>query len=233
MSADQRASRITGLDLFAAEYRSSAAEFVRALSDSGRATLGTLGPVGTSSHHAVDHLCHRLAEFGMVAPFDVRLHPSFDLLLDELTAGQTRYALVPSAYQNATAFHWHPGVRLLFHFVHPTPAYGLAARRGVPLTGSATVSVATVPEVRSLYHSMRPADLHGRGIRWVDAGSAVGAAALLAEGVVDLALTNENGRSRYQLDWLSYRPGALIVWLLFESLAAARHPETFPERQFR
>ncbi|GAA0799407.1 prephenate dehydratase [Spirilliplanes yamanashiensis] len=204
----------TGFDRFTGEYAESAARLLD-LVGTGPAPLGTLGPAGTSSHQALAHLEERLADHGVTDPFTVRLRPSFDVLLDELVAGTVRYALVPSAYQNATAFHWHPQVRLVFHFVHPTPAYGLAARPGEGVTSRRTVTVATVPEVRSLFHALRPPALRDRRVRWVDADSTVTAAAMLARGAVDLALTNENGRSTYRLDWLSVRAGAAVVWLLF------------------
>ena len=148
-------------------------------------------------------------------PFEVRLYASFDEVLAELAAGRLDLALVPSAYRDATAFHWHPDMQLAFHFVHPTPAYGLAARPHEVIGGGSAVRIASVPEVRTLFAGMCPAGLIGRPVRWIDAGSTVGAAEMLTEGAADLAITNENGRARYALDWLSYRPGASIVWLLF------------------
>jgi hypothetical protein len=216
-----------GFGQFATEYAHSAEELVELLrADPTPAPLGTLGPAGTSSHQALGHLEDRLASHGITDPFAVRLRPSFDVLLHDLTDGALRYALVPSAYQNATAFHWHPKVRLVFHYVYPTPAYGLVARPGEGVTSRPTVDVATVPEVRSLFHTLRPDSLGDRRVRWVDAESTVAAAASVARGAVDLALTNENGRSRFQLDWLSVRPGAHIVWLLFAHVPPA-------ERQLR
>ncbi|GAB1646631.1 prephenate dehydratase [Krasilnikovia sp. MM14-A1259] len=179
-------------------------------------TLSTLGPAGTSSDHAARHLHDRLIGTGH-AGLRIELHPTFDAVMDSVAGGTSTVALVPSAYRDATAFHWHPKLRLFFHFVHPTPTYGLAARQA-EVPERTPLRISTMSEVSVLYPELCPPALRDRDVDWVPARSTMDAARALAHGEADLALTNDHGRDAHNLYWLSHRPGAQIVWLLFTNL---------------
>ncbi|MET8122544.1 prephenate dehydratase [Micromonospora sp. NPDC005189] len=178
--------------------------------------LSTLGPAGTSSDDAARHLTERLTGAGH-AELRMELHPTFDAVLDSVVGGASAVALVPSAYRDATAFHWHPKLRLLFYFAHSTPTYGLAARQG-EAPERTPLRISTMSEVSVLYPELCPPALRGRAVDWVPARSTMDAARTLARGDADLALTNDHGRDAHDLYWLSHRPGAQIVWLLFTNL---------------
>lgn len=181
-------------------------------------TLCTLGPSGTSSHLAASTLAqwHGLS---------ITLFDTFDDVLSAVVARQAECALVPSAYQGLTRFHWHRDLRLQAFFPQSTPAYGIAApRRTEVLDTSGPVSVAAMWEVRRIYAEVVPAALSEREVRWVDAASTQHAAEILAAGKADLAVTNAPGVRAHDLDWVANRPGAEIVWTLFGHADAPSHP---------
>ncbi|HEV2633898.1 MAG TPA: prephenate dehydratase [Actinocrinis sp.] len=177
-------------------------------------TLGTLGPAGTSSEVAAAVLADRHT-------LKVELFDTFDAVLDRLVDGTVDWALVPSAYQWLTRFHWHPRVQLQAFFPMATPDYGIAAPEGstgTPPGGALdAIQVASMSEVRRVYNEVVPGALREREVRWVDANSTQHAAQLLAAGKADLAVTNALGVHNHDLRWLARRPGAEIVWTLFGS----------------
>jgi hypothetical protein len=182
-------------------------------------TLGTLGPSGTSSHLAAGLLVERHG-------LHIRLFDTFDDVLAALVDRKVEYALVPSAYQGLTRFHWHRDLRLVAFFPQATPEYGIAAppetetetemaTETVPEAGRGPVRVAAMWEVRRIYAEVVPAALSGREVRWVDADSTQHAAEILAAGGADLAVTNAPGVLAHGLSWVARRPGAEIVWTVF------------------
>lgn len=204
------------LDVFRADYERAQRQLTRICRTRGALAVSTLGPAGTSSHHAAEYLRGRLEATGL-SRITIQLHPTFETVLEDLSTGVVPLALIPSAFRNATAFHWHPKVRLLFHFARPTPGYGLAARPGETPAGS-PLRISSMSEVSVLYPDVCPPALRDRPVEWVPAASTMDAARVLAQGGADLALTNDNGRDTHGLHWLSQRPGAEIVWLLFTNL---------------
>lgn len=172
-------------------------------------TLGTLGPTGTSSDLTARSLA---AEYGL----RVELFRTFDEVLDQLLDSQVEFALVPSAYQGLTRFHWHRDLRLRGFFPRATPEYGIASGSGgVTWPDDRPLTVAAMWEVRRIYAEVVPPELRDREITWVDAASTQHAAEILAAGGAHLAVTNAPGVSAHGLRWVARRPGAEIVWTLF------------------
>ncbi|WP_446211840.1 prephenate dehydratase [Micromonospora sp. IBSANI012] len=171
--------------------------------------LATLGPPGTSSHLAATFLAERHG-------LRIELSDTFDAVLAALVERRVDQALVPSAYQGLTRFHWHRDLRLEAYFAQATPEYGIAARVDREPDGPVgEVSVAALWEVRRIFADVAPAPLRDRRVRWVDADSTQHAAEILAAGGADLAVTNAPGVRRHALRWVASRPGAEIVWTLF------------------
>lgn len=171
-------------------------------------SIGTLGPAGTSSQLAAAPIA---ARYGL----RVELFPSFDDVLEHLIERKVELALVPSAYRGLTRFHWHRDLRLRAYFPEATPDYGLAAPADGTVPTAGPVSIASMWEVRWMYDQLIPEDLEDRDVRWVDADSTQHAAAIVARGGADLALTNAPGRAAHELRWLATRPGAEVIWALF------------------
>ncbi|MDG4780855.1 prephenate dehydratase [Micromonospora sp. WMMD961] len=172
-------------------------------------TLATLGPAGTSSHLTAAFLAERHG-------LRIELSDSFDAVLAALVERRVDQALVPSAYQGLTRFHWHRDLRLDAYFAQATPEYGIAARPDRELDpAGGQLTVAALWEVRRIFTDLAPPALRDRPVRWVDADSTQHAAEILAADGADLAVTNAPGVHRHALRWVALRPGAEIVWTLF------------------
>ncbi|MEV1160226.1 prephenate dehydratase [Micromonospora chokoriensis] len=172
-------------------------------------TLATLGPAGTSSHLTAAFLAERHG-------LRIELSDTFDAVLAALVERRVDQALVPSAYQGLTRFHWHRDLRLDAYFAQATPEYGIAAQPDRdPDPADGRLTVAALWEVRRIFTDLAPPALRDRQVRWVDADSTQHAAEILAAGGADLAVTNAPGVHRHALRWVARRPGAEIVWTLF------------------
>ncbi|GAA2189752.1 prephenate dehydratase [Micromonospora lupini] len=172
-------------------------------------TLATLGPPGTSSHLTAVFLAERHG-------LRVELSDTFDAVLAALVDRRVDQALVPSAYQGLTRFHWHRDLRLEAYFAQATPEYGIAAHpHREPHLSGGQLAVAALWEVRRIFTDLAPPALRDREVRWVDADSTQHAAEIVAAGGADLAVTNAPGVDGHGLRWVAHRPGAEIVWTLF------------------
>jgi hypothetical protein len=173
------------------------------------ALVATLGPEGTSSETAVNFLS------GLTGVHPLLLD-TFDEVLDAVVSGRSDAALVPSAYNGVKKFHWHKDLRLMGFFPLPTPEYGIAApAHYVPPADRQGIRVASMWQVRRIFHDVAPESLVDQDIDWIDADSTQHAAEIAAAGKADVAVTNLHGMSRHDLKWLKVRPGVDIVWMLF------------------
>jgi hypothetical protein len=206
--------------LFMQDYAASQDRFTAAVRDR-ELVLGTLGPAGTSSHAAALILKERMAELDPGGSLHLRLSARFTEVLTALLDGSIDLALVPSAYHGATAFHWHPRLRLLLHFASSTPDYGLVLRPGGRLPNGRTPTVAVMDEVRVVLDDLWPR-VQPEGPVVVAARSTAHAAQLLVDGSVDVALTNDSTRQQLGLDWVTSRPGVPVVWMVFEATTTDR-----------
>lgn len=122
---------------------------------------------------------------------------------------------MPSAYHDATSFHWDSRLELSGAFVSQTPDYGLAVHdlRCVP----DRIVLATMPEVQGLFEQLAPVEVLSRRVDTVLAASTSGAAELVTRGIANMAVCNDVGRRRQGLEWFRSRPGAKIVWMAFRS----------------
>jgi hypothetical protein len=127
--------------------------------------------------------------------------------------GKSQLALVPSAYQNATTFHWHSDLRMSGCFVHRTPEYGLATRDGSP--GRNKVVLAAMPEVLELFSQLAPLEVSRRLDSVIVAKSTSHAASLVRAGRATMAVCNELGVAQNRLRWYRHRAGVPMVWMLF------------------
>ncbi|WP_434315806.1 hypothetical protein [Leifsonia sp. P73] len=192
-----------------------AAEWLHGISRArGRIRIASIGPTGTSAHDVLAELTRRLPPEG-ASLLEIELCSSFEVALEQVLDGAADYALVPSAYRDATAFHWNPLLELACVLVHRTPDYGLAVKPNRQLPEPGGLVVAAMPEVQEIYAQLAPDDVAGRPHEFRSASSTSDAAAIVGDGAADIAVCNELGRQEHELAWLSKRPGAEIVWMLF------------------
>lgn len=189
----------------------------RRLESRGRAdgvtVLATIGPEGTSAEGITQQL---IARSRAPERLSVLLCPDFDEVSAALSDGRATFALVPSAYRDATAFHWNPAFTLDAAFVHPTPRYGIAALTDPPAHGERLV-VAAMSEVQHLFAQLAPDEWRDAEVVYRSAPSTSAAAELVRDGQAHVALCNDVGRERNGLSWIHSRMGANMVWMLFRA----------------
>ena len=196
-----------------------AAEWLRAeIHLRGRVRISSIGPSGTSAHGVLGELQRRFPD-QTSSPLDIELFSSFQEAAGRVLEGTADYALVPSAYRDATAFHWHPELELAYVFVHRTPEYGLATQQDATLGTSQALVVASMDEIEELFFQLAPPNLLGLSVKHVKASSTSDAAAIVKAGGADVAVCNDLGRQEHGLFWIGKREGVEMVWMLFKRRA--------------
>lgn len=130
------------------------ANFLQSVSTNRSLSLSTIGPAGTSADFACRSLIPLLSE---EISLEIDFAKNFDAVMETILAGHSDLALIPSAYRDSTAFHWHPHLSLVGCFVCNTPRYGLATDDG--FAGGNEILLATMPEVQDLFFNWRPMKL--------------------------------------------------------------------------
>lgn len=125
--------------------------------------------------------------------------------------GHATRLLVANAYHGISEFYMDPRLALERAFVLDTPLYGLASRRQSPLPLMCTI--VTHPAPRALINQLIPP---GYGISAVGSAlSTSAAAAQVAAGSADLALTTEPAVHRYGLQFISPTRPIRMLWSVF------------------
>jgi prephenate decarboxylase len=182
-----------------------------------RSSIGTLGP-RTSSEATARWLIEQLPPY-MRGLLSVRVYPTFPALKEALDCGEVAYGLVPAAYDHFNDFSFDPALSLVGSFEHPTPPYGIAKRKGSdPLARPGILVIVTHPAPVSLLSLLLPADAGRCKVRLVN--STAEAARLVAEGAAPLAITNDDARRTYDLEWVACYGEIPMVWALFQSNAS-------------
>jgi hypothetical protein len=202
-------------------------DFTRAASARRSISIATLGPAGTSSEHAARTF------LGNVGNGDSRceLFESYEEAARTVESGKNDLLLVANAYGNINQFYISHTLCLTTFFVHDTPPYGLARRRDrSPLGAEAPLVVATHPApAHFLPWLMKTSGLEGQTtVRLVSSTSE--AARLVAEGCVDACVTNDDARSRHQLEFLSRTWPIQMLWSVFKNENSCVFPR-FPSAE--
>lgn len=180
----------------------------------GYIRIASIGPAGTSAHDVLNELQRQYSDDNTF--LDVELSSSFEEAAEQVLKGIADFALVPSAYRDAAAFHWHPSLELAYVFVHRTPYYGLATNQDAAMSTSRAIVVAAMGEVEDLFFQLAPANLSERRIEHLKASSTSNAAAIVRAGIADVAVCNDLGRQEHGLSWIGSREGVDMVWMFFK-----------------
>jgi prephenate dehydratase len=171
--------------------------------------VATLGPEGTSSEAAAEYLASVIGVDGGLHA--VTLYSSYEAARDAVLNGQAARLLVANAYHGVNVFYMDQRLELEQAFVFDTPAYGLAARRGAPIPMCSRVI--THPAPRDLIRQLAPAGYHVAVVELASSTSA--AAAHLASGDADLALTTAPAARLYGLEFISPTRPIRMLWSVF------------------
>ncbi|HEV8555483.1 MAG TPA: hypothetical protein VGR06_03680 [Actinophytocola sp.] len=155
---------------------------------------------------------HYLAkELGLAGDGTLTLCPSYEEARAMVADGRATRLLVANAYHGISEFYMDPWLTLERAFVFDTPLYGLASRRRSPLPLQCTI--VTHPAPIPLINQLIPP---GYGVSTVGtAASTSAAAAQVAAGGADLALTTEPAARRYGLQFISPTRPIRMLWSVF------------------
>lgn len=171
--------------------------------------LGTLGPEGTSSEY-VARVMARL--FGDRGRFDIVLEETFEHCMDALTEERIDLALVPHAYARINAFYMNPLLEPSIVFRGSTPEYGLAARSDFAFheellfTDTVVTHPAPIPLLE--YYFDRP-------VKLVTTTSTSQAAGQVADGLYNIAITNEQAARQHNLKFVYRFSPIPMTWTVF------------------
>ncbi|MFG2747876.1 type 2 periplasmic-binding domain-containing protein [Streptomyces xanthophaeus] len=175
--------------------------------------LGTLGPRGTSSEYIAQSMSSILRDRG---PFEIVLNDTYEGCMEALSKGQVDLALVAHAYQKINAFYMNPRLEPAIVFRGHTPEYGLATRadfefREEMLFKETIVShPAPVPLLR--YHFEHEVQ--------VDTSNSTSQAARdVADGLYDIAITNEQAVRQHNLKFVYKFSRIPMTWTVFSRRA--------------
>lgn len=178
---------------------------VRPVSAEPGRVIATLGPAGTSSEMAGKDLAARLGDDV------VTLHPSYEDACAAVLAGRASRLLVANAYHGVSEFYMDQRLALEQAFVFDTPLYGLACRRDEPLPLSC--GVVTHPAPKALIRQLLPPGYRVSTVAMTQSTSA--AAAKVANGSADLALTTRPAANRHGLQLISPARPIRMLWSVF------------------
>lgn len=172
--------------------------------------IATLGPQGTSSERAAYELlevCEQ--DYGCIG--EVALYPSFEEAAGSVMQGESAAVVVANAYSEVNRLYMNPRFYLAGAFVLATPDYGLVVSGKVPIP--LYVSVATHPAPEALVGELAPPSFLVR--QTLQAPSTSEAAKMVADGTVELALTNETSAREYGLRFISPKRPIRMLWSVF------------------
>lgn len=165
----------------------------------------TLGPKGTSSHIVLESISKYL-EID-----EIDLCSSFEEAAESVKQGNAGLFLVPHAYSKVNTFYMDPTLNLFSVFVHDTPMYGIAARKGevIDLTSNLSIALheATIP---LLNHKLDAKNFYLNVV-----SSTSQAAYDVRAGQVDLALTTSSAVKEYGLVFIEEFSPIRMSWSLF------------------
>ncbi|MBA2442267.1 MAG: hypothetical protein H0V53_07680 [Rubrobacter sp.] len=172
--------------------------------------MATLGPQGTSSERAAYELLE-VCETDAACIGEVSLYPSFEEAARSVMEGESAAVVVANAYSEVNALYMSPRFFLAGAFMSVTPDYGLVVSGKAPIP--LCVSVATHPAPAALVGELAPPSLLVQ--QTLQASSTSEAAKMVADGKVDLALTNETSAREYSLRFISPKRPIRMLWSVF------------------
>jgi prephenate dehydratase len=175
-----------------------------------KVTIHTLGPNGTSSEAAASFFTQW---FGRRYPDScVQLHlcDSYEYARSSMEEHTPEVLIVANAYPQINTFYMDPRLSLVATFMFDTPLYGLVSKG--PLTKK-KLTVATHPAPVLLIEELLPQGLEVGSVIFALSTSA--AAAAVAKGEVDVALTTEVAAKIHGLQFISSTRPIKMLWSVF------------------
>ena len=177
-------------------------------------SIGTLGPVGTSSEQAALFLSEKIVKIGGEV-FKVNLYDSFEDVLEALSRNEIKLAVVPNAYERVNEYYINPETVLVDLFIHSTPSYGLVKRpnEDIPAVGCSIVTHPAPRKLVDLLLSRVKSPPQNFKVSLVKSTSV--AANMVKSGEADLAITNEIAARKNGLEIIEMYGAIKMSWSVF------------------
>lgn len=183
--------------------------YVRSLS---RLQIATLGPKGTSSEAAAQYVLAGIQE-SAADSVGCALFATFEQAFEDMRRGASDLFLVANAYDKVNHFYMSAHAALLFSFIHATPLYGIAKRKGRALRRERKLVIATHPAPVSLIPEFLrdlPLDFE---VLLTDSTTA--AARKVQNDEVALCVTTAPATELYELEFITPTRPIHMTWSLF------------------
>lgn len=175
--------------------------------------VATLGPPGTSSERAAGRILEILDTDG-----DVVLFRTYDDAAESVLRSESDVLVVANAFQGINSFYMDARLSVLSAFRMHTPLYGLAKRPDHALPSE--FAVVSHPAPIPLIVELLPESMTCTEVICADSTSA--AAAAVASGEQEVALTTEPACVAYDLVFISTLRPIEMVWTAFATECALR-----------
>lgn len=206
---DPPTTRLSNNFLKLTEYFESLKKVVEYLETLENIYIATLGPTGTSSEAAACYFLKALRK----PPKNYLLFPSYEEASNNLFVGTANLLLVANAYRGIDKIYMNLNFELLLSFILETPVYGLAKKKGIQLSSSRPLKIATHHAPSSLIPWFISET--GKNYQVIEANSTSDAAKRVIQGEVDLCLTNINAVKQYSLEFISRVRTICMLWSVF------------------
>jgi bacilysin biosynthesis protein BacA len=198
-------------------FRSQLDRLKSYLCDKKTLTIGTLGPVGTTSYFATTYFIEYIKEICSDIKIDIKLWDNFDLVYEAVLAEEVNLIVIPNAYEKITEMYWEPALKNSFSFLLETPAYGLVTKRDEKnRIIKDKIRIASCRPVVCLIDKLISGVLDSKeGYELILANSTTKAAEMVINGMAEYAVTNETSIENKELEFISETFSAEVLWSVF------------------
>lgn len=195
------------------ELRASYSHWVENLRSMPEVKIGTLGPRGTTSEMTSFSLIAALNQSG-VSNVQTILYSNFSLVTQALLNDEVDVILIPNAYDRISDIYWDPRMKIDVYFKHETPKYGLYARDS-DIDVHRHMILCAMSACTTIIEHLQQSDAIFADKQVQITSSTEEAAKLVAEGMADIAITNELCAGKYGLVSLASEYHVDMLWTVF------------------
>ncbi|RMO90021.1 hypothetical protein ALQ33_00952 [Pseudomonas syringae pv. philadelphi] len=181
--------------------------------------IHTLGPSGTSSEAAAGFFTEWFAQRHPESRVQISLSHSYEHACSTMDERTPRVLIVANAYPQIHNFYMNPRLSLVATFVFDTPEYGLVSKGQL---NTRKLTIATHPAPLLLIQELLPEGLEVDSVIFSLSTSA--AAAAVARGEVDVALTTEVAAHIHGLQFISKTRPIRMLWSVFSPVNQSVQP---------
>lgn len=174
-------------------------------------SIHTLGPKGTSSEVAANHLSLWLKKEGYCEQSNIVLYKTYEVARKQITK-ENSILLVANAYSDINLFYMDYSLILAAVFVLDTPLYGIATKSGKLPKNKEKLLIASHPAPIPLITQLLP---NGNIEKIIKKESTSSAALAVLNNEVDAALTTQIAAKNYNLFFSSKTRAIKMLWSAF------------------